>query len=112
MKLANPNQSVPFDEVTKDVNGQDEYGYRKLEDGTDEIVHIPTSVSNTQYHQPEKVTHFEGCNHSFRFLSIGRREVECEMCHFTTSFHVSDFKEEGNRGYVKVNKTEYPVLFL
>lgn len=109
MKLPNPNSSQPFDSVTKDVHGNEEYGYRTV-DGLEEVIHIPSGRSNMQYLQPEKVTHYEGCNHSFRFLSVGKREIECEMCHFTISFHPIDFREANSRGYVRINRVEYPVF--
>lgn len=110
MRIANPFNNRPFERIDKDKNGNEEYGYR-IVDGIEEIVHLPTGRSNMTYYEPEKVTHFDGCNHEFRIINIGLREVECRLCEYQTLFHPAiNFKEVEGKAYITLKNTDYPVI--
>lgn len=112
MKLPNPNAQQNYDRVAQDRNGTDLYGYRMV-DGLEEIVHLPTGESNMQYHQPEMVLNPEGCEHTFKVVDMGKRELECSNpnCRLMTSFHPAvNFLEEEGKAYVLLNRKQYEIL--
>lgn len=109
-KLPNPNEGKPFDRVSKGLNGEDEYGFRRTDDGVEEVVHIPSGKSNMQYWQRESVLDPSKCKgHEFRVVDMGKREIECENCPFQTSFHPRDHREKDGKAWVRINKKEYPL---
>lgn len=108
MKINNPYQTLPFEKVTNDKQGQQEYGFRTV-DGLEEVVHIPSGKSNMNYYVPEKVLNPEGCNHVFNVINIGLREIECGGCKLTTSFHPTSLKESDGKIMVVINKREYEI---
>lgn len=113
MRLPNPYNDLPYERVSQNKDGQDEYGYRMVE-GVEEIIHIPSGKSNMSYHKPEKYTFFENCTHVFRVVDIRMREVECKnaQCHLLTAFHPAvNYREENGKGYIKLNGKEYLVEF-
>ncbi len=82
-------------------------------DGHEEVVHIPTNRTNMQYWQPEAVLDPSNCSHQFSLVDVGKREVECSGCGYTTSFIVGvNYREESGIGYIKVKQGEYPVEYL
>lgn len=110
MKLPNPNDGKPYDRVVKDEDGNSLYGYRNEGTGEEEIVHIPTNVSNHRYYKPEVVLNPEGCDHIFEVIDIGKREVECKRCHLTTSFVPGvSFQESGNSAKILLNHVWFEV---
>jgi hypothetical protein len=110
MKLPNPNAVLPFDHISKDKNGNEEYGFRTV-DGLEEIVHLSSGQSNMTYHQPELVLNTAGCEHRFSIFDIGTREVECRNCHFITSFHPAlNYTERDGKSYFTLNHVEYEIF--
>lgn len=81
-EIANPNANAPFERIDTDQSGEPLYGYRGQE-----IVHIPTNTSNMRYWQPEVVMSPEGCDHDLQIVDVGKRELECSMCGWSTTFH-------------------------
>jgi hypothetical protein len=111
MKLANPNANLPFNRIDKDAQGNETYGYRTVDDGTEEIVHIPTGESNMNYYTPDKVTNYENCKHKFRIVRMGTREVECQYCRLITNFHPAvNFKEENGKAYILLNYQPFEIV--
>lgn len=109
MKINNPNQGIPFDSVSKNKDGEDEYGYRTI-DGLEEVIHIPSGKSNMNYYVPEVITRYGDCTHLFKIVNMGIREVECRNCQLITSFHPAvNFKEENGKAYIKLNGREYEI---
>jgi len=52
-----------------------------------------------------------GCDHSFTFTDIGKREIECELCHFPTTVHIGiNYKECEGKAFVSIRSKEYPIL--
>lgn len=112
MRITNPYKDIPYERVAKDRFGNDEYGYRTV-DGVEEIVHLPTDRSNMEYHVPEVVTHYDNCEHVFRVVNMGIREVECTnvQCRLLTSFHPAvNFKEVDGKAFIILNRREYPLI--
>lgn len=108
-QLPNPHSDRPFDEVRKDANGEDEWGIRQL-DGVEEIVHIPTNKSNVKYWQPEPVVKPQGCEHQFRLVDVGAREVICDNCNLATTFHVGvNYYEQKGQPYFTMRGKSYPI---
>lgn len=108
--LPNPNSNIPYEKVYVDKYGEKTHGERTI-DGLTEIVDLKTGKSNMTYIQPEPVTHYEGCDHSFKILNIGRREVECSKCNYQLTFHVvENYTEENGNGYIVLNKVKYPLI--
>lgn len=107
MKINNPYQTLPFEKVTNDKQGQQEYGFRTV-DGLEEVVHIPSGKSNMNYYVPEVVTRYGGCDHIFKIVNMGIREVECRNCHLLTSFHPAvNYREENGKAYIILNGKEH-----
>lgn len=107
MRIANPNSSLPFETVTKGMQGQDEYGFR-IVDGIEEVIHIPSGKSNMNYYIPEVVTRYGDCTHVFKVVNMGLREVECQNCNLLTSFHPAvNYREENGNAYIILNHKEY-----
>lgn len=105
MQLPHPEPNKKFDRV------QGDYGYRETF-GEEEIVHIPTGKSNMMFHKPETVLSPQGCKHSFQLIDVGKREVECENCHWAFSFHAGrNYHEEDGKGYVTIKNKNYLVNF-
>lgn len=112
MKIANPNQSMPYAEVTQDAQGNDAWGTR-IVDGLEEIVNLQTGESNMSYHTPEVVTHYENCDHKFKIVNVGIREIEClnPVCRLTTSFHPAvNYEEINGTPYVTLNNHGYEII--
>jgi hypothetical protein len=109
-QLPNPNSSNPYERVIKDQNGEELYGIRNEHTPEEEIVHIPTSRSNQQYWQPEKVLDPTGCKHTFQITSVSKREIECSKCHFETTIHLGiNYTEVKGKGYIVLNDKKYPL---
>lgn len=109
MKLPNPNTNIPFSRVITDQEGNKEWGYRTV-DGQEEIVHIPSNRSNMEYWQLEPVLSPENHTHSFIFTDIAKREIECESCHYPTSFNAgTEYFEDNGAAFVVIKKRKYPV---
>jgi hypothetical protein len=105
-RLANPNQNRPFEEISRDAQGNEEYGKRG-----EEIVHIPSGRSNMAYHQLETVMDPTGCEHRFFVTNIGSREIECERCHWATTFHPGiNHHEVDGRHTVTIQGQSYEIL--
>jgi len=110
-RLANPNQGLPYDRISQDAQGNDEYGYRDVE-GLEEVIHISSGKSNMEYHLPEKVTNYENCEHTFKIVNMGMREIECSnhLCRLITAFHPAiNYREVEGKGYVRLNNKEYEI---
>ena len=87
-----------------------EYGIRNEHTSEEEIVYLPTGNSNQTYYQPEVVLNPEGCDHSFKLTNIGKREIECEKCQYSSSFVLGNNAEEANGSIVvKLRNKEYIV---
>lgn len=111
MQLPNPNNDKPFDRVIKDAQGNEIWGIRAEHSGDEEIVHIPTGKSNMSYWKPEMVLNPEGCEHIFYLYNVGRREIECSVCHLTTAFIPGvNYSEENGQAFVTLKGKKYPVL--
>lgn len=110
MKIDNPYHSVPFENVSKDKQGQEEYGYRTI-DGLEEVIHIPSGRSNMNYYKPEIITRYGDCQHVFRIVNMGIREVECRNCQLLTSFHPAvNYIEREGKSYIRLNGKEFEIL--
>lgn len=113
MRLPNPNADKPYDKITKDEHGNPRYGYRNPNTPDEEIVDLQSGKSNHTYYQPEVVLNPEGCPHVFHIIDIGKREIECGNCQFSTSFvpGVNEEYRDGNH-YVKIKGHEYQLTSL
>ena len=96
-QLPNKGSDIPFERISKDINGEPEYGFRKI-DGVEEVVHIPSGRSNSQYWQREMVQNPEGCDHRFIIENVNKREILCQnpTCSLGFTFHVNDLIEDSN----------------
>jgi hypothetical protein len=109
MQLPNKDQDKEFDRIDTDPTGQPLYG-RRMVDGHEEIVHIPTKRSNMQYWQPDVVLDASKCVHRFLVTSVGKREIECIKCGLSTTFNVGvTFTEENGNKYFWLHGAWHPV---
>jgi hypothetical protein len=109
MQLPNPNEDKLFERIDTDQEGKPLYGRRTV-DGQEEIVHIPTNRSNMQYHQPEVVMDASKCLHRFGITHIGKREIECLRCGYSTTFNVGvTYTEENGLKYFWLHGKWHPV---
>lgn len=84
-----------------------EIGLKQVQD-TLEIPISPDIEGNTKYWQPDMVVDPSGCNHVFFITDIGKREIECENCHWGFGFHVGrNYHEEDGQGYVTIKGKNY-----
>jgi hypothetical protein len=109
-QLPNPNSSKPYDKVIKDDNDQELWGIRDENTSEEEIVHIPTGMSNHKYYKPEMVLDPSRCKHEFTIVNMGKREVECDHCHLGTSFvvGVNTFEVNGKIS-ILIGGKKYPL---
>lgn len=107
MRLPNPNGNKPFDKIIKDKEGNSLYGVRAENTPDEEMVYIPTGKSNHAYYKPEVVMNPEGCKHYFILTNVGRREIECSNCNYSTSFiiGVNFFERKGTPYFKQKGKT-------
>lgn len=68
----------------------------------------PDIEGYTKYWQPEMELNPSGCTHRFTIIDIGKREVECEECHwgFTFNVGVNYFEVDGNP-FVAIKNKKY-----
>jgi hypothetical protein len=110
MELPNPNQNQPYSRVLKDQAGNETYGIRAEHTPDEEIVDLRTGQSNMRYWKPEMVLDPSGCEHEFKVIDIGSREVECAKCHWPVSFHASEnFRETQGKAEIRILGTWYPL---
>jgi hypothetical protein len=75
---------------------------------TIEVPVDPDIEGNTKYWKPEKVLGGD-CIHSFRLMDVAKREIECDLCSWAVTFHISAIRETKEGMFVRIAKKEYPV---
>lgn len=75
-----------------------------------ESVDINTGESDTKYWQPDTVLDPTGCNHRFKIIDVGQREIQCESCGFATTIHLGiNFKEANGVPKVRLQDQWYVI---
>jgi hypothetical protein len=110
MKIPGPKTGQRYDRIIKDQNDNPIYGIRNEHSSDEEIVHIPSGTSNSNYYIPEPYLTPIEHQHDFVIVDMAKREIQCKVCNFHTSFVVGiNFVEENEQAFVILKDKKYPV---
>lgn len=80
---------------------------------SEEMLEVPIDPDiegYTKYWEPEMELNPTGCKHNFVITDIGKREVECENCHWAFAFHAGrNYFEEDGKAFVMIKNKKYPL---
>lgn len=78
-----------------------------------DLVNAETGEDLTKYWQPETVLDPSNCMHDFKVTNMGKREVECDLCHWALSFNAgTNYIEEEGKSFIVIKKKKYEITSL